>query len=476
LKRDVLSRIVSRTLIPLVLVAFAVPFVALMFCAAPVGDDFPKAAVAPPNADGYRCPGHVSSFAVAWAQYANIDNGRMIQGGTGSGRWLSSLLETIVMSKSGLSTSYGWLLLLVMLTNVAALSYFFRSVLRVPRTRALLAASVLYAVWLASLNDLTENVFWLTGALEYQLSISAMLALAGLFCKSRHTVTSYVLLAVLAIAIPAQHEIAGSFLVACLLAGIVAALVLKLPIRPWLLSFGLAALSFAAIMLSPAMISKLGRHSTLLYAFAVKGCIHWVLNPPFLLAAICIPLLLWTSEDTGSEYQPPRWLAVVGIGAICVLLVEYAGLGMVIHRARIDGWFQFVFLVLLVSVILVGVPEASKIRISTGTRIAIFLLFGVSLLSSGNFHQAERDVRGPARSWHRSSIARLAERGRSLQCDPLPPKPILFRESGLSKNPGCWVNQCLAAYLGADSVALKGPSENNWGGDTPCSDRVDSGP
>jgi len=466
--------ILSRVLIPTGLLVFAAPFIALMFLASPSSDDFAKAILAPPNSVGVTCVRQPQVFSAAWAQYTNAG---------GSGRWLTALLQNIAMNTFGLSSSYGWLLLLVMLTNVAALSYFFSNLLRVPHTRALLVAGIFYAVWLASFPNPGQNIFWLTGAMEYQLSLTTMLILAGLLCKPSDTIRRYLVLAVLAAAVPAQHEIAGTFLVVCLFAGVIAARVLKLQLRQWLLCFSLAVLSFAVILLSPAMAFKFAvghGHSTvgyithiLPYAKRTVGhVIHWVLNPPVLLGAFCVPLLLWPDESLENEYRPPRLIALVGTGALCVLLGQLANAEMVTFSSsfpsRVVGWFQFVFLLLLICVVLIGVPEISKLGLSTGFRIGVFALFAASLLTSENFRLAGRDLLGPARSWHSSNMIRLTQKGSVLLFDPLPPKPDEFEETGLSKNSGCWVNQCMAVYLGADIVSLKGPKENHWDGGNPC--------
>jgi hypothetical protein len=469
-------------LIVFALLLFAAPFVALMFFASPSMDDFARATLAPPNATGFTCPSSLNSISVAWAQYAHLAAGKVTSGG--SGRWLTSLLQTSVMSTFGLSTPYGWLLLLVVLTNIVALAYFFKLFFRVPPTRAAVAASVLYAAWLASYLNPGDNIFYLTGALEYQFPISIMLILAALLCRSRHTWLDYVLLAASATAIPAQHEIAGFFLLVCLLAGAVIAVVLKQKLRPWLLASGFAFLSLAAIMLSPAMISKFafgeggglpGTYFSHLYPHVTRAVQHgvdWVLNPVVLLAVLCTPLLLWPSEHMDNGYRPPGWLALLGLGAICVLLGEYAGVEMVsfftVFPPRVVGFYQFLFLVLLTCVIVVGVPELSTLRPSVSARLGLFLLFAISLLVSQNFRQAQWDLRGPARSWHEGNVARLMQVGEVLQFDPLPQKPVLFLESGLSKNTACWVNQCMAAYLGANLVSLRGPKENHWDGGNPC--------
>ncbi len=460
----------SRALIPLVLLVFATPFIALLFYSSLNTDDFSKATLAvchgtPAVSTCVRLPNVLTK---AWTEYSS----------TGSGRWLTVLLESLAMSKSNLVASYGWLLLLVMLTNIAALYYFFTTVLRVPRTRALLAAGVFYAAWLASVASPSENIFWLTSAMEYQLPISSMLVFASLISKPSHTIFGYIALALLAIAIPAQHEVAGVFLLACLLAGVIAARVLRLQADQWWLCVGLVVLSLGAIMLSPSMAAKMAEgHPTGGYIAnalpiakrAVNYGFAWTNNPAVLLCAFCIPLLVRPYDDSsaaGSAYQPPpRWLALAGLGAMSVLLGEFASAELASASIygelppRTVGWFQFVFWLLLVCVVLVGVPEISQIRFSPSSRIGIFMLLLVSLLGSGNFQSAEKDLRGPARPWWRSSVARLKQRGSSLQFEPLPAKPKLFRNTSLSTDSGCWVNECMALYLGANTVVTKDPSE-----------------
>jgi hypothetical protein len=476
-----LSRTVSRLMIPFALLAFIAPFIGLMFCAAPREDDFLKAINAPPSLNGYDAIRLPNAFSAAWAEYTV---------GGGSARWFTNLLQSFFMGNFGLSHAYGWLLLLVMVATVAAMAYFFTSFFAVSYSRALLVAGVLYTVWIATSWTPLESIFWLTGAMEYQLPFAGIMVLAGLLCKPRQTPLTYCLLGALSIAIPAQHEIAGLFLVVCLFVAVIGARFRKAPLFPWLLCFGLAAFSYGAVLLSPAMTFKLSAVASvhnpdpLLMRIrshgqrAVGHALDWILNPAALLGMLCIPTLLWAPEDRSREVLRPRWIALAGIAAICTLFVEYVVTEMatfsVVFPTRVLGWYQCLFLVLCVCALLVGLPEISRMRFSFAARITLYALFGLSLLTSANFHQAERDLRGPARAWRRGNIARLSLQGGAIQLEPLPPKPVLFQESGLSGGGGCWVNQGMAVYLHADEVSLKGPKENHWGGGNLCDPDVSS--
>jgi len=449
----------SESLLTVGVVLFAAPFIALLFYSSMNSDDFAKAALA---FFSVRQPGVLH---ITWLYYAYS-----------SGRWLTTILQSFVMSKVNMITYYGWLLLVIMLSNIAALAYFFVSFLRVSRARALLAAGLFYAVWLSNAATPIEGVFWLTEAFEYQVSLTAILILAGLLCKQKQTLWSYLGIAALAICIPGLHELAGVFVCVCLVAGVIALQLQKLGGRQWWLALGLATLSLAAVMLCPGKALEFATgHNTPwtfghVFFYAKRTTQHgidWILNPAVLLYGFCTSFLLRPRDDLseGREFAPPRWLALVGLVVMTVLLAEFAGSEMAsgygAFPPRTVGWFQFIFWLLMVCVMHTGLPEITRVRLSPVSQTALSMLLVVSLLGSGNFHLAVTDWRGPARPYLESSVARLRERGDSLQFGPLPRRPALFRQSFLSaSDPKCWVNEVMALYLGAKSVVVTDPNED----------------
>ncbi len=456
-----LSRAFSPYLIPVGLVVFAVPFIALLFYASMNGDDYIY------STNSYNCsmqPAVRNMFMSTWLNYTQ-----------GSGRWLTSIFHGLLMTRFNLISFYALPLIAIMLSNFLALAYWFAKFLRVSRNQALLAAGVFYSAWLASVITPIEGAYWLTEAIEYQLSFTAILILAGLLCRSAQTRYGYVALAVLAIAVPAQHEIAGAFLLVCLGAGVLAAHFMKLETRQWWLCFGLVALSLAAVIFSPGKILQFAQghkqtwdtaHVLPFAKHAVKLGFSWLMAPAVLVSALILPIVLRSPAQPSSENRnrPPRWLALVGLGIMCIVVAEYgaaemtSGYGVLPYRTV--GWFQFVFWLLLVCTLLVGLPELSQMKYSEGSRIGISALLVVTLIGSANFRQAEKDWRGPAKAYWSSSVARLRQHGGSLQFDPLPPRPAMFRDTGLSTTPRCWVNSCMAVYLGANTVVTKDPTEN----------------
>ncbi|MGA8143042.1 MAG: hypothetical protein WB987_04035, partial [Candidatus Acidiferrales bacterium] len=181
----------SRWMIPVVLIIFLAPFVALVFYSVPALDDFCKASL---SYDGVP---QRSALSITWLYYTQW-----------SPRWVTTFTQSIVMSHVDLARAYGWLLLAVMVANFSALWYFFRTVFQLSRASSLLVAGVFYAAYIASLSDLAEQLYWLTGAIEYNLSFATLLVLASLLYQARRGLWYYLAIVVLSIVIPAQHEIA----------------------------------------------------------------------------------------------------------------------------------------------------------------------------------------------------------------------------------------------------------------------------
>ncbi len=450
-----MALLVSRLIVPCVLVVFAAPFLALMFYSLPATDDFCKATLS------FNTIPQRDVLSVTWMYYTQW-----------SPRWLTTFIQSIVMSHVDLATSYGWLLLTVVVTNLAALWYFFRTVFRLPRTTSFLVAGVFYAAYIASLTDLQLQLYWLTGATEYNLSLSALLVLVSLLSQPRRAIWYFVLVALFSIAVPAQHEIAGVFLCVFLFAGAVVMRVKRLPARQWYLSLGMAALSMIIVVLSPGNAIRAAQEHKHLWdiahlprwvAHSFYHGLNWLSDPAILVAGCSIFLLCKRDQETrAADELPAKWLGIAGLCAMFVLLCEVSFVEMasgVWIPARVIAWFQFVFWLLLVCVIVKGVPEIHQVRFSLGTRIGVFTLLAVCLLGSSNYRAAVEDVRGPAQSWWRMNSARLQQHGRALEFEAPARYPNLAMHQNLSTDPGCFVNECMANYLRAKTVVVKETTE-----------------
>src|SRR6266404_5047973 len=109
------SRILSGLMVPVILVVFLTPFLALAFYSLPATDDFCKATLS----FGEFPQKQPSVLAVTWRYYTQW-----------SSRWLTTFLQSLIMSHFDLAAAYGWLLLMVVIANVGALWYFFRTIFR----------------------------------------------------------------------------------------------------------------------------------------------------------------------------------------------------------------------------------------------------------------------------------------------------------------------------------------------------------
>ena len=445
-----MQRVLDCLVLPVILGTFLVPFLVLLFYSVPAADDFCKATLA---YNGVRQP---SVMAITWMYYIHW-----------SPRWLTTFLQSLIMSKVNLVQMYGWLLFMVVLTNLASLWYFFLAVVRLKHIKGFLAAVVFYAAWLASLGSPSQQVYWLTGAMEYNLSLSSLLVLVSLLLRSRPAVWYYIAVSLLSIAVSAQHEIAGTFLWVVLLGGTVVSRIKRLPTRQWYLSFSLATVSLATVVMSPGNAARgVQEHRHLWDTGHALGWIahsfyhglSWLSAPAILVSACCIGLFSRPSlEPKAGDKLPRGWICLACLCAMLVILFQSAFIEIATGTwlpPRVAGWLEFVFSLLFVCAAQAGLTELRQLHFSFATRMAVFGLFAISLFSCTNFREAVEDLRGPAETWHRLNVLRLSQRGGSLKFEDPPQYPALGESQRLTRKAGCWENRCLANYLHAESVVM----------------------
>ncbi len=445
---------VPRLIIPAVLVLFAAPFVALFFYSVPATDDFCKATLS------FNCVPAPDVLHITWQYYTQW-----------SPRWLTTLTQSLVMSHVNLVAAYGWLLLLVALTNLASLWYFFRTLFRIPAAKALLVASIFYCAWVAGLPSATEELYWLTGAMEYYLSLPALLLLLSLLYQRRHAAWYYFTVALLSFAIPAQHEIAGTFLCLILVAGTIFVTVRKLPAGAWYLSLGAAVLSQAIVMISPGNALRAAQehrhlwdiaHLPKWFAHSFYHGLSWLSSPSLLVAALCIVIVMQSSQPRTLDGSPGRWLAPLGICIMLAMLFEFCLVEMASGTwspSRVVAWFEFVFWLAFIGVLLTGLPEIGRIQFSTGAKIGASILLAVGLLGSSNYRAAVEDLRGPAQAWHRMNSLRLRPHSGTVELSAPAQYPNLAMHQLVTPDAHCWVNRCMANYLKADTVVARESKE-----------------
>jgi hypothetical protein len=432
---------------PCALFVFAAPFAILLFYASPAGDDFCKASLS------YSSIVQHNAWTIMKLSYMGW-----------SPRWLTVLIQSPVMHHVDLVGAYGWLLLIVLLTNLAALWYFFREFFRITPARALLLAAGFYAAWLATINNPGEEFYWLTEAIEYNLPLSELLVLLGLLYRYHRGAWYYAGIAVLSFAIPGQHEMAGSLLCAILLIGVASARIGRRPTGPWYVSLGFAAPSLAIVMLAPGNGVRAAfehrhvwdtAHLWHWIASASQDGLLWLAHPQILLLACCV--LLWRQSEPSPDVLPASqravWAPLAAMLAIFgeLALIQFAGGSSL--PDRVIGWLGFCLWLSLLCAVWAAVPKILPSRWLPAAGLVSWSLLAISLLGSSNFRAAVADLRGPAQTLSRVSKAWLVRRG-----GPLPPAdpaqyPKLASPQLLSSDSNFWVNQCVANYLDASTVA-----------------------
>ena len=451
------SRSASVLMASIITIFFLTPFLALAFYSLPSTDDFCKASLS----FGAYPQQQPSVLAVTWLYYSQW-----------SSRWLTTLLQSSIMSHVNLAAAYGWLLILVMLANIGALGYFFKTIFQLRPTAALLAAGIFYAAYIASLSDPPQELYWLTGAIEYNLSFSTILLLVSLLYQESRQAWYYAAILLLSIAAPAQHEIAGIFLCGLLLTVVAVLRLKKLPVRQWYLSLVGAALSLAVVVFAPGNAVRAAQEHRHMWDIAhlprwvVHAFYHsfsWPASPAILVAGLCIFILCQrqvNSSDT-SDF-PPSWLRFATFGGMLFVVLEVAFIETatgVWVPYRVAAWFQFMFWIFLVCFIAGGIPELYRVRFSGATNLGAFALLAIILLGCTNFRVALEDLHGPVQAWYRVGHSRLQQHGSSLTFEPVSSYPNLTFHQNLSSDPRCFVNMCMAHYLHAESVVVKDSTE-----------------
>ncbi len=428
---------------------FLAPFLILLFYTSPTVDDFCKASLSIASIVQHDALTVMKISYMGW-----------------SPRWLTILIQSPVMHHVNLVGAYGWLLLTVVLTNLAALWYVFRTFFRLSPAFGLLAAAGFYAAWLATIHNPGEDFYSLTVAIEYSLPLSELLLLLSLLYRPLRGAWYYGAVAVLSFAIPGQHEAAGSLLCAMLLIGVVAGRIGGLPARPWYLSRRFALPSQAIVTLAPGNAVRAHfehrpfwdtAHAWQWLAEASHDGLLWLAHPQILLLACCL-LLLRPSDRLPDVLPPPRmaaWAALAGMFTVFgeSALIRIASASLL--PDRVIAWLEFWLWLFLVYAVWAGAPKIRSREWLPAARLVSWSLFTLSLFGSSNFLAAVADLRGPAQTAWRLNKAWLTQRGGPMVPDGSPQAPKLAAPQSLSADSSFWVNQCVANYLDASTVAVR---------------------
>ena len=407
---------------------------------------------------------------------------------TKSGRWTGHALLALVLSRVDVTRAYPWLLSILAVVNFGATYAFLRLLVGETVTRRKLVAwsLALDAVLWAGRVVPGETLYWFSGAIPYQTSLSCSVFLvAGLIAHSRTAATGAALRVGLVLLPPfvvGLHEMVGMMLAVVLAAGAWTAHRSGLPDRSLWLASGVACLVACVVSVLAPGNSARGMEwpQAGSVSLTLRGSLgdawlwgrRWILDPRLLSASV----FLWLSPafraprprwiDSG-----PKWKPTVALAAILSLAILFTGprwatgtyqpprMLAVDHWVLFHAWFVLLFLWTRAPL---AFPRSETVR--SLARVAALAVLGYSMVSSGNGWMGLRDVAsGRLARWddymderHQELCAAAARGARRLVVKPPPVFPMLF-EPKMDIRADPKLNVALASYYGLRHVAMAKP-------------------
>jgi len=402
-----------------------------------------------------------------------------------SGRWAAIAFETFLLSTTRQPQSYPWLLLVVIATQCFLV--YIASKQFLPDTKSALCLTVLLAsVYWANLPGIKGGMFWITGGIENELSVSLALLVFALLLSPRATETAnsklwrMVVACLLGLIVPAFHELLGGLLVLVLSAATIKLLFSKNQNRwMWFAVWVATAIGFLIVFLAPGnairattyanrgnyrITLKLSVDTILLYL------LPWGLDFKLWLLAV----LLWLDPRTARlRKQLPGlssrrsigiffgiWLSLLVLAMVATIWKTGAPLPPrtmnIIYGAFLAGWVVTTFL-LARPVLSLLIHRSQRVAL----RSMVLVLLSASIASSSNTLVGLADIlHGRARQWNvqlnrRFDLLKSANRNAEVQVDPLlvhPSSYIPWEE--VTEDPNYWSNQCISQYFGLSSVRV----------------------
>lgn len=464
----------TRTLLFALLAAAVIPFFLLTQYAHPSADDFCYASLF--GREGFW--NHIKGEYLGW-----------------KGRYTAIFFTAAYHKAGGMLATYGWGLLLLLTSFCLAIYVYVHSLIEAagPRIRKLFFAAGLAALYLGTMPKVPAGLYWLDGALQYQLGgIFLLLSFAALFDLYRTGSSASAWLTCLCVFLATgTTELAMITLVA-----VVAILAFnRIAIHgrhrlPWAAVVVVTILSAALLLLAPGNAVRAEHASpdagqfwySFSHAWFHSGRVlaSWAANPGLWLAtAVFLPaaLRLVYLDGIRKDANWPRFLIVLALVPAVVWSCFFGlwwaaatnppgrALNM-IYLLFLAGWFAGVLE--LVGVIarhrpLTFTEEVFPVPLRLAG-LATTALFAGFLLLQSHARTAVGDLLYRAPEYDgmmRDRYARIALRRESPDDDGRPtmsfaavadpPRVLMYTD--IQADPGNWRNGCFARYFGLQSVS-----------------------
>jgi hypothetical protein len=358
-----------------------------------------------------------------------------------------------------------------------------------PRSWAFPGALLITTLWLNTLPDLTEGLYWYTGTVTYTLPNLILLFIASAALRSTQAANrgQRVLWSMLVV-VPGLWAAWSSevHLVILVVAVAVRSLFLlrrdgHLPGPLWALA-ALSAMAALVLVLAPGNATRAAHfplRGDLINTLAMGGLqtlrflLAWILSPAICAASFLWLVLLRRTKVILLPGLDLRALVVALVGTVFVIMaMPYWATGLLGQHRTVNVAF---FLFLPLWALVIAAVERDVLRPANSAlprhRALVPVLSGflvLSLLLGGNDGRVASDLLSDAAARSDSTwTARYAEvrkaavrGGSSVTFTPMVAPPVAIRTMEPDTAPDHWTNTSLARYLGAPGVRITGPPAN----------------
>jgi len=463
-----LSARFADSLILCTCLAVTIPALALVSFSEPVADDFVRAVVV--DARQY----------VQWV-YSHW-----------SGRWAAIGLEAILFSQLPLLSVYPVILWILHAVHFLGLLAFWHTLVGTAislRGRLGLAVGS-FAFLLAGYPEPGETVYWATGSVEYQLSMSLALFLLSALCSSTRSglrpaqaAPRALMLGLLGLAITGFHELLALMLLGVLLTGTVILLHERRPnLGIWLTPLVFVALGTAVSLLAPGNLERAAAqfphghsvaHRVLALARLLIRVLRWI-DVKLLAASVLLVLTFGLrhrqSQNVSRRASMRAWTIPLAGAAIllasCIAIAYITGgpgngrVQNLLYTVFCIAWCSSLFTLLKVAPPLFRRTDDARVRVG---RLVAAVLLCVSLLASINNGSATRDLLFDVVAWRRAmthryedirQAARLNGPTADVVLHPLVHPATFARGLDIGPDQDSWPNRAFAKYFGVRSVRV----------------------
>jgi hypothetical protein len=417
-----------------------------------------------------------------------------------SGRWSAIGLAAALLPNVDLVGAYPWLLVVPALAQVGGVLFLWRLMLGAQAWRRVgLSALLTVAVLWSAMPGTEESVYWFTGVLENPFPLTMMIVCVGCLIiversdsrrPRRLLVATAGIVAVLA---TGMHELCSLALWVVVGLGWIWSLLRRSPrLWAWTTVFALTTAGLAVAVMAPGnavravevdrVAEQLGLqivNSPVPRAIYTLRTIAdqqrhevpgWFVDARLLAASVWLLLAAPASGTTSSGrvpyLLPPLALVVwLGLVAIWIAVPTWVIRGWIPGRTEGAAFTAFVLGWMINLHLWSQGPPGGYDRSLSLLRLGAALVLMVGLFTQGTLRKVVQEVKSGRAAAFRAAVVDRDRRSRrggqsnaqtDLVWEPLPQRPVLVMDPGLSTDPNLWSNKCIALYYRARSARLGG--------------------